>query len=63
MSEPEGYLVPPGFAKELCEAFDVKLYQVGLAPVPWRVRIWRKVSFARWRVERMIAREESRGAA
>ncbi len=34
------HLVPPPLAKEVCRAFDIKPYQIGLTPVPRRVRAW-----------------------
>lgn len=30
-------------------AFGVKPWDIGLEPVPRRVRFWRKITFARWR--------------
>lgn len=35
---------------DILRAFGLKPYEVGIAPVPRRVRIWNKITFARWRV-------------
>ena len=45
--------------REIIKAFGVKPWQVGVGQVPWRVRFWRRVSFARWRVARRRARDAS----
>lgn len=42
---------------QIMDAFGVKPWLVGLAPVPWPTRVWHQVTFARWRGRRMIARE------
>lgn len=41
------------------KAFGVKPWEAGLCATPYRVRIWRRLTFARWRVRRGIGREEA----
>ena len=59
----EGVIVPDTFHEhlqaEILKAFNLKPWHVGLAPVPWRVRVWNKVSFARWQAQRRFDREEA----
>lgn len=42
---------------DIARAFGLKPWHVGLAPVPWRVRLWRKITLARWRARRRIGPE------
>jgi len=62
VSPEQGQVIPDALRKqmqaEILKAFDLKPWHAGLAPVPWRVRVWRKISFARWRVSRAVAAEE-----
>jgi hypothetical protein len=44
--------------RQILAAFGVKPWLVGLAPTPWRIRIWNRITFARWRTHRRLAREE-----
>lgn len=48
--------------RDVCAAFGVKPWQVGVGRAPWRVRVWRKVSFARQRARRRIEREDAEAA-
>lgn len=42
---------------DILRAFDLKPWHIGLAPVPLRVRIWHRITLARWRGQRAIARD------
>jgi hypothetical protein len=35
---------------DILRAFGLKPWDIGLAPVPWRVKLWRTVTFARLRI-------------
>lgn len=34
---------------DVVRAYGLKPWDIGLAPVPRRIRIWRKITLARWR--------------
>jgi len=42
---------------DILRAFGLQPWQIGLAPVPRRIRIWRKVSFWRLRAVRRYRRK------
>lgn len=43
-------------ARDILAAYHLKPWHTGTAPVPRRVRLWRKVTLARWRARWMLRR-------
>jgi hypothetical protein len=51
--------------QQVCDAFDVKLWQIGIGPAPWRVRLLAPLRWRAWwwRIRRAWCRLTYREAA